>query len=348
MDTGVKKYNISLSSSPSYLFNNLSSSSKYYSYVTNSEPAPRCFIISSAILEKGETSSNISKASYKDLVEIQNSTLFDLKIDGIIHTYLALSTLDKLILFNNNGSRMLAHFPQQTGIKLPEETDNLIYWTSVTPVASPSVPDKEFLVASNSVGSLFGAYPKGPETFEREKLFSFADQTAVVAMACDKTKGIVGAGNATGFIIFLQIAAPKKLEPIGSLQLNKDSVPITSVGVLYRGANLFVAGDANGLVSVIECSSEKPRVLCTIQAHQQALTALICHPTKSVFATAGEDSMVTVWEVNEDEKLNLVFDYQLANKIPTGVAFVGENSSSLLIAQQDHINLAYFKDLVWL
>ena len=345
MDTGVKKYNIQLSSSPSYLFNNLSASAKFYTYVTNAEPAPRCFLIATGILEKGETSTNISKASYKDLVEIQNAALFDLKIDGIVHTYLALSTLDKLILFNNNGSRMLGHFPQQTGVKQPEETDNLIYWSSVSSVSSPTA-DKEFLVASNSVGTLFGVYPKGPESFDREKLFNFADQTAVVAMGCDKTRGVLGAGNATGFIIFLQIASLKKLEPIGSLQLNKDSVPITSVGVLYRGANLFVAGDANGLVSIIECASEKPRVLCTIQAHQQALTALVCHPTKSVFATVGEDSMVTVWEVNEDEKLNLVFDYQLANKIPTGVAFVGDNMSSLLIAQQDHINLAYFKDLV--
>lgn len=345
MDTGVKKYNIQLSSSPSYLFNNLSASSKFYTYVTNAEPAPRCFLISTAILEKGESSPNISKASYKDLVEIQNAALVDLKIDGIVHTYLTLCTLDKLILFNNNGSRMLGHFPQQTGIKQPEETDNLIYWTSVAPVAAPTV-EKDFLVAANSVGSLFGVYPKGPESFDKDKLFSFADQTAVVAMACDKTKGVLGCGNATGFIIFLHVGAPKKVEPIGSLQLNKDSVPITSVGVLYRGANLFVAGDANGLVSVIEAALEKPRVLCTIQAHQQALTGLICHPTKSVFATGGEDSMVTVWEVNEDEKLNLVFDYQLANKIPTGVAFVGENSSSLLIAQQDHINLAYFKDLV--
>ena len=39
-----------------------------------------------------------------------------------------------------------------------------------------------------------------------------------------------------------------------------------SVGVLYRGKNLFVVGDANGLVGVVECA-EKPVLLATIQAH---------------------------------------------------------------------------------
>ncbi len=123
-------------------------------------------------------------------------------------------------------------------------------------------------------------------------------------------------------------------------------MPITSVGVLYRGSNLFIVGDGNGLVSVVDCAGDKPTLLMTVQAHQQALTALVCHPAKSVFATVGEDSMLTMWEIDEHNKLNLVYDYQLANKIPTGLAFAGDTMSSLLVAQQDNINLAFFKDIV--
>ncbi len=111
MDTGVKKYNIQVSSSPSYLFNNLSVSDKNCVFVTNAEPAPRCFVVSMNILEKGESTNNISKANYKDLVEIQQSSFLTLKVDGTPHTYLTLCTLDKLLIFNSNGSRMLSHFP---------------------------------------------------------------------------------------------------------------------------------------------------------------------------------------------------------------------------------------------
>lgn len=56
--------------------------------------------------------------------------------------------------------------------------------------------------------------------------------------------------------------------------------------------------------------------------------------------------MLTIWELNEHEKLNLVWSYQLANKIPTGLSFVTETQSSLLVAQQDCSNFAFFKDLV--
>lgn len=101
-------------------------------------------------------------------------------------------------------------------MKLPEEADNLIYWTTATQVHDPS-SDKDYLLAANSVGSIFGLYNKGPESFEKEKVFSFADQSAVVTMACDRSRGIVAAGNATGFVIFLQSSGGKKVEPIGSL-----------------------------------------------------------------------------------------------------------------------------------
>ena len=111
MDTGVKKYNIQLTSSPSYLVNNLSTSDQFYVYATNAEPAPRCFVVSSEILDKGETSTHITKAAYKDLVEIQQTALLTIAVDGAPQTYLVLCTLDKLLVFNHNGTRLLAHFP---------------------------------------------------------------------------------------------------------------------------------------------------------------------------------------------------------------------------------------------
>ena len=73
-------------------------------------------------------------------------------------------------------------------------------------------------------------------------------------------------------------------------------MPITSCGILNRGDNLFVLGDGLGKVYIVNCKDGgKAELLITIQAHQQCLNALACHPTKSVFATVGEDSMVAVW-----------------------------------------------------
>lgn len=73
-------------------------------------------------------------------------------------------------------------------------------------------------------------------------------------------------------------------------------MPITSCGILNRGDNLFVLGDGLGKVYIVNCKDGvKAELLITIQAHQQCLNAMACHPTKSVFATVGEDSMVAVW-----------------------------------------------------
>jgi len=58
---------------------------------------------------------------------------------------------------------------------------------------------------------------------------------------------------------------------------------------------MFVAGFSNGLVKLIAKNGE---LLSDISAHSRTITAMACHPSKSVFATCGDDTFLNIWEVS--------------------------------------------------
>lgn len=113
---------------------------------------------------------------------------------------------------------------------------------------------------------------------------------------------------------------------------------------LNRGDNLYIAAFANGQVKLIHPSGN---LLLEISAHSRSLNALTCHPTKSIFATCSDDTLMNVFEVTGDksDKIDVtlivssrVNDYQL-----TGVAFAG---NSVIAAPYDFKNLAVWNSIV--
>lgn len=72
-----------------------------------------------------------------------------------------------------------------------------------------------------------------------------------------------------------------------------------SADIMLRGSysNLFIVGLSSGLVKIY--STEEPRCLLELQAHSRQINALVCHPTKPVFATASDDTFLNVWEINK-------------------------------------------------
>lgn len=99
--------------------------------------------------------------------------------------------------------------------------------------------------------------------------------------------------------------------------------PSTCADVISIGLPMFAVGYASGRVELYIC--ETGRRVCEIGAHSRQVNALCAHPTRTVFATAGDDTFVNLWEVtgSSPEKLeinvlssSIVNDYQVV-----GLAF---------------------------
>ena len=79
------------------------------------------------------------------------------------------------------------------------------------------------------------------------------------------------------------------------LEPNAPIDPITCADVLTQGIPMFVVGYASGTVKLF--MSDSGSRVCEIGAHSRQVNALCCHPSRTVFVTAGDDTFVNLWEV---------------------------------------------------
>ena len=95
------------------------------------------------------------------------------------------------------------------------------------------------------------------------------------------------------------------------------------------------------MVKIIQTNGN---VLCEISSHSRVLNSLVCHPSRSVFATCSDDTFINVYEVSGDklEKLdvNLILSSRVNDYMLCGIAFGDEQNSSIVAAPYD------FKTLV--
>ena len=87
-------------------------------------------------------------------------------------------------------------------------------------------------------------------------------------------------------------------------------------------------------------------LICELQAHSRQINGLVCHPSRSVFATAGEDTFMNVWEVAGSKidslEINLVASTRCPDFLLTGLAFGGNNNTSIVASVYDYKSV-----LVW-
>ena len=71
--------------------------------------------------------------------------------------------------------------------------------------------------------------------------------------------------------------------------------PVTCVAHLALGQDLFLVGHASGTIVFLKASSGVK--LAELGAHSRQISALISHPTRSIFASCADDTFVNIWEV---------------------------------------------------
>ena len=111
---------------------------------------------------------------------------------------------------------------------------------------------------------------------------------------------------------------------------------------------MFAVGFASGRVKLFVC--ESGRLVCEIGAHSRQVNALVSHPTRSVFATAGDDTFVNVWEVSggsvERLDVNLLTSSIVNDFQVVGLSFGTERYSSLVASVYDYKVFLVWDDLL--
>ena len=78
---------------------------------------------------------------------------------------------------------------------------------------------------------------------------------------------------------------------------------------------------------------------------------MCCHPTKSVFATCGDDTFVNIFEVTGDKleklDLNLVAASRVNDFMIVGVSFGGEGNNSLVAVPYDFKTIVVWNNIIW-
>ena len=126
--------------------------------------------------------------------------------------------------------------------------------------------------------------------------------------------------------------------------MESHSAAALTVDLLLRGSlgNLFAVGYSNGVVRLY--SAEEPKCLAEIQAHSRQVNALICHPSKPLILTAGDDTFVNVWEISKTQEfdVSLKMSSRCSDMQVVGLALGGEQLSSIVAAVYDYKSM-----LVW-
>ena len=116
---------------------------------------------------------------------------------------------------------------------------------------------------------------------------------------------------------------------------------------MIRSENLYVIGLANGTVKIAQSTGS---IVAELSSHSRSLNALVCHPSKPLFATCSDDTFMNVFEVKGDKPeridVNLVLsskvnDYQLC-----GLVFAGEGNNSILSVPYDFKTLIVWSNVV--
>ena len=102
---------------------------------------------------------------------------------------------------------------------------------------------------------------------------------------------------------------------------------------------------ANGSVKLF--NSETGSIMAEIGAHSRQISGMVCHPTKCVFVTCGDDTFLNIWKVvSSSKKGEIEIEVVSSSRVPdfmlTGVCFGKADLSSVICSVYDYKQL-----LVW-
>ena len=351
---------ISISIAPSGVFNNLTLSKEKLTYISNAEPAARCPLLENQILLEGAGASSTT-IKYKELSDVWLIKM--VSIDNVWHILLGLN--GSLQIWNYNGTRILTHItPRERS-----ESDYPLLFNSGCSF-KPKSETTPCICCANTYGEIYcikilkskytkelvygnsTLIPPGAATAPSADAATPATTAGGSArmhftcMCADNQNGLLICGCADGSVVLLEGRSPVEFI-YNSMLAHSLAIPLVCMDVLYRGASMLVCGYASGEIKLF--ALPEGRNVVGFCAHSRIITALMCHPSKSLFVSVGEDSFLNVFEIAGEEDhydVDLVLSSKVDNSLLTGVSFIPPNYSSIVANAYDTNMLYVWKDVV--
>ena len=254
--------------------------------------------------------------------------------------YLVICTNKGCQIWNHNGTRQLTYVESKK-----KQAEGKANFFSCVAVGYDKSDGKDFIAVATSLGEIYSVFTNGA-SFVKDFGFQIPDETPITAMSGDARSKTLAVGTATGSVLVFECENQGEWRILHTIESTQE-IPVTSMGTLMRGDNIYVVGFANGMVKLIHPSGF---VACELSAHSRCLNSLACHPSKSVFATCSDDTFMHIFEVSGDKldrlDVNLLIssrvnDYQLC-----GVVFGGESNSTVVATPYDFKTIVVWNNII--
>lgn len=106
-----------------------------------------------------------------------------------------------------------------------------------------------------------------------QSVFTMEDGNPITHMKFDERSKVLAVGNSNGYVVLFKAEEEDKvvkLTPICDIS-PPNEIPLTSLGVLFRGENLLVACYSNGTVKIFTFEGE---LICELGAHSRNINAV--------------------------------------------------------------------------
>lgn len=249
-------------------------------------------------------------------------------------SHLVICCIGMCQIWNFNGMRMLGILENK------EAADDIPFaYTCSTQVHKE---EETYIAVGSNKGEIFLVNKK----YESTSAFTMKDSSPITSMASDSNTRTLAVGNANGYIILFKTEDGKTLEPTAKITPDQE-IPVTSLGVLFRGDNLLVSGHANGTIMIHNFEGEK---VIEIGGHVRSVNAVACHPCKSIFCSVGDDTIMNMYEVTGDSTDKAEIDIRISSRVAdymlVGVTFGGEDFNSIVAVPYDYPSLTVWDDVI--
>eukprot|EP00002_Diphylleia_rotans_P003146 TRINITY_DN1211_c0_g2_i1.p1 TRINITY_DN1211_c0_g2~~TRINITY_DN1211_c0_g2_i1.p1 ORF type:complete len:322 (+),score=60.92 TRINITY_DN1211_c0_g2_i1:80-1045(+) len=308
---------IHVKATPSCLFNNLTSDGKNVAFIHGSE----VFVVPEVNIER-PLQSSAAQISSKD-GRVGQSVRF---VQAGDNNYLVIASMGGVQIFEGSSNRLVLFHGLDDSRKNPKTS------FFARGVAAAKKEEKNIIVAGTSYGDILTFDVSGSVSFMSSTAGHAHAVTAIATSISDPTRFASADDNGTIIVWNANDFSSGKITGSGD--------PCT--GLAFTADNV-VASFGSGRIRIYSIKSL--RVIMEISAHSAWINALTLHPSGKFCATAGEDSIVSVWTLPHggEYKVNCAFSTSVRDRLLTGVEFCGPERKYLAVSAYDTENLIVWK-----
>lgn len=329
--------------SPSYLFNNISTSDLNIYYIHNSEIQPRIIVVNKEIFNKDSTKSNllnnVGKLNGNENLQISSIHFCTINSNDVI----AVGLYGGFKVWNSDGNRLLYHLTDNSSL------ENAFIITSITDrlnfnYNNSSSSYNNFIVFGDSFGNIYQC--SGIDcSWKNTKIYNNKDSLSVTCIASGDNNIIVS-GFENGDLIVLDCTELNLKENelqskhASLIKFFNNEFELPSISISFFDFNkYFASGLVNGEIRIYCVKSL--RLISSIQSHSRIINSLSTY--QNYIASCSDDCYINIFKFT-NEKLNLTKSIKVPDRMPVGVKlFKDNNSISLVSCCYDSPNLLYYK-----